>query len=65
MNKPSNFPFYIRQQKKVLVATFTDRNNAEDCRRQLEIGCVYNSLGSNRGRVIESEPGIFDVYAIE
>jgi len=65
MNRHSNFPHELRQQKQVLVATFADRRNAKECRRQLEIGCVYNSLGSTKGRIIEKELGVFAVYAIQ
>ena len=65
MNTPSNFPFDMRQQKQVLVATFTDRKNAQEYRRQLEIGCIRNSLCSNKGRVIEMERGVFAVYAVQ
>jgi len=65
MNTPSNFPFELRTQKQVLVATFADRRNAKECRRQLEIGCVHNSLGSTKGRIIEKEHGMFAVYAIQ
>jgi hypothetical protein len=64
MNTPSNFPFELRTQKQVLVATFASRKDAKECRRQLEIGCIANSLASNKGRVIEKESGVFAVYAI-
>lgn len=65
MITPSNFPFELRTLEQVLVATFTDRRNAKECRRQLEIGCVRNSLGSTKGRVVETEKGIFAVYAVK
>ncbi len=63
MNTPSNFPFELRQQKQVLVATFADRRNAKEYRRQLEIGTVHNTLGSTRGRIVEKAKGVFAVYA--
>lgn len=63
MNTPSNFPFELRTKKQVLVATFADRRNAKECRRQLEIGTVHNSLGSTSGRIVEKEKGVFAVYA--
>jgi len=64
MITPSNFPFELRTQKQVLVDTFASRSEAKECRRRLEIGCIVNSLASNRGRIIEKESGVFAVYAI-
>lgn len=57
MITPSNFPFELRSMEQVLVATFTDRRNAKECRRQLEIGCVHSPLCSTKGRVVETEKG--------
>jgi hypothetical protein len=59
---PSSFPFELRKKKQVLVAIFSSRSEAKECRRRLEIGCVANSLASNKGRVVETVKG-FAVYA--
>lgn len=61
----SNLSLTFKKQTKVLIATFTDRRNAKEFKRLLSIGCVFNSLNSNKGRIIETNKGLFSLYAID
>lgn len=62
MTPNSNAPKFIQEVKIELVGSFSDRRNATEFKRLLSIGCVYNSLASIEGRIIEKS-GMFHVYA--
>jgi len=53
----------IKTQKSELIATFTDKKAAKEVRRQLEIGAIYNSIGSLQGRIVQ-EGSSYKLFAI-
>lgn len=54
----------IKDLNHLLVATYTDRRNAKEGKSLLEIGCLFNDLGSSKGRIVQAGNS-FKLYAIK